>query len=124
MILCGGGLKKTKKKRAKNKWNEIDSSGNWSALNLVVVLGYEMDVLHTHRWQNRDVAFFLMDSALLKKKSGAAILRKTSFVFDFVGARRRQVFYCTHKGISPPLLREWINVRIRALPGISRTKRQ
>lgn len=26
-----------------------------------------MDVQHTHRWQNRDVAF-LMDSALLKKK--------------------------------------------------------
>lgn len=26
-----------------------------------------MDVQHTHRWQNRDVAF-LMDSALLKEK--------------------------------------------------------
>lgn len=32
-----------------------------------MVLGNEMDVQHTHRWQNRDVAF-LMDSALLKRK--------------------------------------------------------
>lgn len=28
-----------------------------------------MDVQHTRRWQNRDVAF-LMDSALLKEKMG------------------------------------------------------
>lgn len=54
---------------AKNKWNEIDSKGNWPALNLVMVLGNEMDVQHTHKWQNRDVAL-LMDSALLKKKRG------------------------------------------------------
>lgn len=51
----------------KNKWSEIDSKGNWLAVNLVMVLGNEMDVQHTHRWQNRDVAF-LMDPALLEKK--------------------------------------------------------
>lgn len=60
-----GGFKNPAGK--KKKWNEIDSKGNWPALNLVMVLGNEMDVQHTHRWQNRDVAF-LMDSALLKKK--------------------------------------------------------
>lgn len=71
-----------------------------------------MDVQHTRRWQNRDVAF-LMDSALLEKKrkeerkrgSGgrgeevgwAVILWKTRFVFDCVGARHRQDAYCTCK---------------------------
>lgn len=63
MVFCVGGFKN----QAKNKLNEIDSKGNWPALNLVMVLGNKMDVQHTHRWQNRDVAF-LMDSALLKKK--------------------------------------------------------
>lgn len=46
------------KNLVKNKWNEIDTKGNWPALNLVMVLGNEMDVQHTHRWQNRYVAFF------------------------------------------------------------------
>lgn len=63
MVFCVGGFKNL----VKNKWNKINSKGNWPALNLVMVLGNEMDVQHTHRWQNRDVAF-LMDSALLKKK--------------------------------------------------------
>lgn len=61
-----GGFKNPAEKKI-NKWNEIDSKRNWPPLNLVMVLGNEMDVQHTHRWQNRDVAF-LMDSALLKKK--------------------------------------------------------
>lgn len=101
MVFCVGGFKNT----AKYKWNKIDSKGNWPALNLVMVLGNEMDVQHTHRWQNRDVAF-LMDSALLKKKGAGRAVRlwKTRFVFDCVGARHRQDVYCTCKGISPQLL--------------------
>lgn len=63
MASCVGGFKNP----AKNKLDEINSKRNRPALNLVMVPGNKMDVQHTHRWQNRDVAF-LMDSALLKKK--------------------------------------------------------
>lgn len=63
MVFYVGGFKNL----VKNKWNKINSKGNWPPLNLVMVLGNEMDVQHIHRWQNRDVAF-LMDSALLKRK--------------------------------------------------------
>lgn len=45
------------------------AKGNWPTQNLVRVRGDEMDVQHPRRWQNSDVAF-LIDSALLKEKSG------------------------------------------------------
>lgn len=60
-------------KTCKNKWNEIDSKGNWPTQNLVKVQGNEMDVQHPRRWQNSDVAF-LMVSALLKEKRGVGVI--------------------------------------------------
>lgn len=91
-----------------NKWNEINSKGNWPTQNLVRVRGNEMDVQHPRRWQNSDAAF-LMDSALFKEKSGVGVGGgsggKTRFVFDCVGLQRRQDTYCTCEGISPVVLR-------------------
>lgn len=98
-------------KTRQNKWNEIDSKGNWLTLNLVRVRGNEMDVQHPRRWQNSDVAF-LMDSGLLKEKSRLGALGsggKTRFVFDCVGLQRRQDTYCTCEGISPLLFCDRIN---------------
>ena len=66
MVFCVGVLKNLSKK---NKLNKINGKGNWPSLNLVMVLGNKMDVQHTHRWQNRDVAF-LMDFCPFEKKSG------------------------------------------------------
>lgn len=81
-----------------------------------------MDVQHPRRWQNSHVAF-LMDSALLKEKSGvgegegeAGAVGKTRSVFDCVGLHRRQDTYCTCEGISPLLFCEWISGWMRRLP--------
>lgn len=54
----------------------------------------------------------------------AQILWKTRFLFDCVGAQRRQDVYCTCKESSPPLLWDWINARFRLLPGVSWAKMQ
>lgn len=61
-----------------------------------------------------------------KRKGGgrAVILWKTRFVFDCVGSQHRQDVYCACRGISPPLLWDWINAGIRLLPGVSRAKMQ
>lgn len=109
MVFCVGGFKNT----AKNKWNEIDSKGNWPALNLVMVLGNEMDVQHTHRWQNRDVAF-LMDSALLKKKrrrEGSDIVENKVCIWLCRCTAETGRLLHLQRDI---LLWNWINARIRA----------
>lgn len=55
-----------------------------------------MGVQRTHRWPNRDVAFYCIAHALWKKmKRGerAVILWKTRFVLECVGAQHRQIIF-------------------------------
>lgn len=92
-----------------------------------MVLGNEMDVQHTHRWQNRDV-FFLMDSALLKKKEREERRREGSDIVE----NKVCIWLCwriVETGCLLHLQRDillwdWINARIRLLPMVSRAKMQ
>lgn len=85
-----------------------------------MVWGNEMDVQLVHSQVAKQRCCLVWWIVHFEKekgwKKGSDIVEKTRFVFDCVGARRRQNVYFTCSGIFPPLFWNWINAGIQTSP--------